>query len=263
MGYLMRAQDDDTCRRCSEALATAAHDLKAPLALLRGYIELLASPKLGPLQPNQEAVLKEMKGSADLLGRFADEFLTYYRVQAGLELSLAPSDLNACVGELISLWSTRFRRKEVALEWVPGEVPERFAFDSDKLQHVLANLLDNACKFTPAGGKVTVETSSYLWERRARGQGAYAGADRRSSGSRGPNCARIDVCDTGPGIAPEDYQEVFHEFSQSREPEHIGEGMGLGLAIARRLTELHGGKIWVESLPGKGSRFSLVLPFRR
>lgn len=258
----MRAEDD-ICRRCSEALATAAHDLKAPLALLRGYIELLASPKLGPLQPNQEAVLQEMKSSADLLGKFADEFLTYYKVQAGLELSLAPSDLNACVGEMLGLWTTRFRRKGIVLDWVPGELPALFAFDSHKVQHVLANLLDNACKFTPAGGKVTVETSSYLWERRARGQSAYAGEDRRSRGGRGPNCARIDVCDSGPGIAPEDYQEVFHEFSQSRDPDHKNEGMGLGLAIARRLTELHGGKIWVESLPGQGSRFSLVLPFRR
>lgn len=255
---LAGGDEEEACQRC-RAIATAAHDLKTPLAVLRGYIDLLTSRKLGPLNPRQESVLQEMTDSAERLRRFTDEFLTYYGMQAGIKLRLEEHDLDECVVDVVTMWTPQFTKKAVPLYWLPASNLPKFSFDYDKVQHIVSNLLDNACKFTPQGGSVWVRTGSYFWERRNTQQ-RYSGRDRRGNRAANTNCARIDVADTGPGIAPENLQEIFKEFRQLAGTEAQRRGMGLGLAIAKRLTEMHRGKIWVESTPGKGSQFSVVLP---
>jgi signal transduction histidine kinase len=137
-----------------------------------------------------------------------------------------------------------------------------FFFDWLKVQHIISNLLENALKFTPAGGRVTVSTRRHSWERRNVRLRADVDRERRNSNGEYSGCSgvRIDVSDNGPGIPAEFHLEIFNEFLQVRQSEP-SQGMGLGLAIARRLVEAHGGKIWVESKLGHGSRFSVALPY--
>ena len=260
--YEAPAAMEEKCRRCGQAIATAAHDLKTPLAVLQGYIELLASTKLGPLTVRQESVLKEMHASAERLRRFTDEFLTYYGVQTGVELKPETADLNHCVGDVYKMWAPLFAKEAVAFYWLPCADLPRVAFDYHKVQHVVSNLLDNALKLTPTGGSVWIQMEPYFWERRTPTR-TYEGQERRKARMPQPNCARINVSDTGPGIAPENFQEIFEEFRQGHSNGAKHNGMGLGLAIAKRLVEMHGGKIWVESDLGRGSKFSLVLPFQK
>ena len=125
-----------------------------------------------------------------------------------------------------------------------------------KLQHIVSNLIENALKHTPAQGAVTVTVTSCFWERR-KAQSEFLFNLERKESRKMENAVRIDVSDTGPGIAAEHHDEIFEDFVQL--PSGSARGTGLGLAIARRLVEAHGGVIWVESAPGKGSKFSVLL----
>jgi signal transduction histidine kinase len=106
---------------------------------------------------------------------------------------------------------------------------------------------------------VWLSAEPHLWERRSTKESRTA-AERRKQSAALPNAVRITVADTGIGIAPEFQQEVFEDFFKLPQPERNPNGMGLGLAIARRLVQAHGGKIWMESQPGSGSKFSFLLP---
>ena len=242
------------------ALASAAHELKTPLAVMLGYTDLLLNGGLGPVSEAQKAVLQEMQQNASRLQKFVNTFLTFSSLESGkFELSKELGDVNDCIAEMMEHWSVRFEQRGIRCEFLPDRSLPPFCFDGPKLQHIVSNLLDNALKFTPADGKITVGTQPYWWERRNSRQNAVHPQDRRGLlGAPQYNAARISVADTGPGIPPEHHLEIFEEFLRFR-PEQT-EGVGLGLAIVRRLVEAHGGKIWVESEVGRGSNFLFLLP---
>jgi signal transduction histidine kinase len=250
---------EERCRRCREVIASAAHDLNTPIAVLAGYMELLQDARLGPITPKQAAIFKEIAENIARLRRFTNQFLAFHRVQLGVELELIENDLNRCASEVLAMWASQFDKKGIAHYFLPALQLPTFKFDYDKMQHVISNLLDNALKYTDRGGSVWIQTEPYLWDRRANNR-AWAKTERRHRNAPGANVARVNVCDTGPGIAPEFHLEIFEEFR--RVDDGSNGGSGLGLAIARRLVEGHGGKIWVESERGKGSKFSFVLPLR-
>jgi signal transduction histidine kinase len=156
------------------------------------------------------------------------------------------------------MWTPVFEQKGVLLQCPATPEDLRFSFDSQKLQQVISNLLENALRFTPAGGRVTVSAALHFWDRRSERR--LVAEERRVRSHNAPNSARIVVADTGPGIAPEFQQEIFEEFF-SASPPGIAPGIGLGLTIARHLVHAHGGKIWVESAPGSGSQFYILIPF--
>jgi signal transduction histidine kinase len=248
--------------RCTDALASAAHDLKTPLAILSGYIELLQNEKIGPLSERQRSILQDMQASSARLEHFIQDFLTFSVLETGeLKMKFETGDMNACLGEVCSFWSARFQQKSVALYYLANEKLAPFIFDYAKVQRVLSNLLDNAAKFTPAGGTVWLHAEPHMWERRANylTPPTY---DRRKLKSEIPNSVKVSVSDTGPGIAPEFHQEIFDDFFRLAQAGASGEGVGLGLAIARRLVQAFGGKIWVESEQGAGSKFCFLLPLR-
>ncbi len=249
-------------RRRTVALGTAAHQLKTPLAVIAGYIELLLTKKAGPLDDRQRQILEESQFNCLRLQQFIEDFLSYSALETGhLNMKFEVGDLNACLSELYSYWLSPFQKKGVALYLPAQKKLPSFPFDYDKVQHVVSNLLENSLKFTPAGGTVWLTAGPYMWERRSR-QERNVIEDKRKQTAAAANVVRVAVSDTGPGIAPEYHQEIFDDFVKLPQPEEPSGGMGLGLAIARRLVLAHGGKIWVESEPGSGSTFSFLLPLK-
>jgi signal transduction histidine kinase len=242
------------------ALASAAHELKTPLAVMSGYTDLLLSERLGPLSHAQKSVLNEMQQNAARLQKFIHMFLTFSALESGkFEIARELGDINECVAEIVQDWSIRFEKHGIACEFVPDRTLPPVYVDSLKLQHIISNLLDNALKFSPVGGRIRITTEPHLWERRiVRQDVAIANEHRKSDRPFRCNSVKISVTDNGPGIPAEYHLQIFNEFL-CLQPERAG-GMGLGLAIARRLVEAHGGKIWVESEVGRGSTFSLLLP---
>ncbi len=241
------------------ALASAAHELKTPLGVMSGYTDLLLGESLGPLNQSQKKVLGEMQQNAARLQKYIHTFLTFSALESGkLELAREQGNINDCVAEVLSHWAVPREKRRLACEFAPDQSLPTFLFDCLKVQHIVSNLVENALKFTPAGGSISVKTESHLWERRSPVQKAAFPEERRKSRSAKHNSVKISVADSGPGIPAEYHFEIFNEFLRLQ-PEKT-EGMGLGLAIARRLVEAHGGKIWVESEVGRGSTFSFLLP---
>ena len=249
--------DENHCSACRDALAAAAHELKTPLAIMGGYLNLLLTEKLGPLTPQQLEVLTEMQDNGERLTNFVQNVLSYATLKVTrYEIQNEVADINACLREIAEFWSQRFQDKAIAFYFFPDENVPAFPFDWYKVQHVVSNLLDNAMKYTPSSGTVWLHVEPYFWERRAVKRKPLI--ERRRRLVANPNCCRISVADTGPGIAPEYQQEIFEEYFRLTSEGTRAEGHGLGLAIARRLVQAAGGKIWVESEPGSGSKFSFL-----
>ncbi len=249
---------EEHCTSCRDALASAAHELKTPLAIMGGYLHLLLAQKLGPLNPRQMEVLTEMQANGVRLSNFVQNLLTYATLKVDrFEMQYEVGDINGCVREIAEVWAQRFQDKAIAFYFLPGERLQPFPFDYYKVQHVVSNLLDNAMKYTPSSGTVWLHIEPYFWERRTIQR--PPAVERRRQRVTSPNCCRISVSDNGPGIAPEFQQEIFDEYFRLTPEGTRAEGYGLGLAIARRLVQAAGGKIWVESEPGNGSKFSFLL----
>ena len=237
-------------------LASAAHELKTPLAVIKGYYDLLLAGSLGRLTDKQRDILEESKDSCERLVRLVSMFLNYSALESGkLVLQLRENDLRDCLDELAKRWAEAFQRKNVKLDWAFDPSIPNFRFDYQKVQQAAANLLDNALKHTPAGGSVTLRAIPHFWERRVSEVAPVQ--ERRRFRLPRPNSVEVSVADTGPGIAPEHHQEIFEDFVRV---DRNTTGMGLGLAIAKRLVQAHRGKIWVESESRNGSKFTFLLP---
>jgi len=253
------ARLQEQVRQRTVTLAAAAHELRTPLAIVFGYIELLLTGKPGPLGARQREILEEAQANCGRLQRFVQDFLTLGALETGkLTMKFEPADLTDCLCEVCDLWLTRFQDKGVALYYPTNHEVGQFPFDYPKIQHAISNLLENALKFTPPGGTVWLTAEPHVWDRHI-GRG-YRLSESKSAEPVEANAVRVTVADTGPGIPPEYHQEVFDDFFKLPQPGSEPEGMGLGLAIAKRLVQAHGGKIWVESEPGAGCTFAIVLP---
>ena len=237
-------------------LASAAHELKTPLAVIKGYYDLLLTGSLGKLTEKQRDILEESKESCERLVRLVSMFLNYSALESGkLVLQLRENDLRDCLEEIASRWSEGYQRKGVKLESQLDPSIPTFKFDYQKVQQVTFNLLDNALKHTPAGGTVTLRARPHFWERRVAQ--VTPTEERRRFRLPRPNSVEVSVSDSGAGIAPEHHQEIFEDFMRV---DKNTSGMGLGLAIAKRLIQAHRGKIWVESEAQRGSTFAFLLP---
>ena len=237
-------------------LASAAHELKTPLAVIKGYYDLLLSGSLGKLTDKQRDILQESKESCERLVRLVSMFLNYSALESGkLVLHLRENDLRDCLSELATRWHEAFVRKHVRLDTLLNTDIPIFKFDYQKVQQTVANLLDNSLKHTPGGGNVSLRAELHFWERRSAEE--VQTQDRRRERVQQPNCVRVSVSDSGPGIASEHHQEIFEDFVRV---DRTSSGMGLGLAIAKRLVQAHRGKIWVESEPRRGCTFTFLLP---
>ena len=241
-------------------LASAAHELKTPLAVIKGYYDLLLTGSLGRLSEKQRDILEESKESCERLVRLVSMFLNYSALESGkLVLQLRENDLRDCLDEMAKRWSEAFQRKGVRLDVNLDPSIPSFRFDYQKVQQAAANLLDNSLKHTPSGGTVTLVAKPHFWERRVA-EVAAPNQERRRFRLPRPNSVEVSVSDSGSGIAPEHHQEIFEDFVRV---DRNTSGMGLGLAIAKRLVQAHRGKIWVESESKRGSTFHFLLPIEQ
>jgi two-component system, NtrC family, sensor kinase len=226
-------------RHKSEFLANMSHELRTPLNAIIGFSQVLRERLFGEVNEKQAEYLDDILSSANHLLSLINDILDLSKVEAGqVELDVAPFSLEEALESGVVMVRERATNEHVRLVVSPAPDLDVVAGDERRVRQVIFNLLSNAVKFTPAGGEVDV-------------------CALRVDGE-----ARISVSDTGPGIAPEDQQRIFEEFQQTDTGIEQREGTGLGLALSKRLVELHGGRIWVESEVGKGSTFVFTLPLR-
>jgi signal transduction histidine kinase len=228
----------------SEFLANMSHELRTPLNAIIGFSEVLTEQMFGDVNDKQREYLMDIHGSGHHLLTLINDILDLSKIEAGrMELELSSFDLSMLLDNAMTLVRERAARHGLALALDVAGGIEEWVADQRKVKQVVINLLSNAVKFTPAGGKVTL---------RARRIDVSDSA-----------AVEIAVVDTGVGIAHDQQALVFEEFRQaSGNYLRKAEGTGLGLALAKRFVELHGGTIRVESEPGHGSTFAFVLPLR-
>ena len=228
-------------RHKDEFLANMSHELRTPLNAIIGFSEVMLERMFGELTDKQEEYLNDILSSGRHLLSLINDILDLSKIEAGrMELDLADFNLPVAIDNALTLVHERAARRGLTLTQHVDEALGEFRGDERKIKQVLLNLLSNAIKFTPEGGRVDV---------RAHLKG---------------DVVQIAVADTGVGIAPEDQDAVFEEFRQvGTDLAKKHEGTGLGLALARRFVELHGGNLWLESEVGAGSTFTFELPVRR
>ena len=221
----------------SEFLANMSHELRTPLNAILGFSQVLRERMFGDLNAKQEEYVDDILSSGYHLLSLINDVLDLSKVEAGqLALDVAPFSLQDALESGVVMVRERATTDgvQVALAAVPNV--DVVTGDERRIRQVIFNLLSNAVKFTPAGGAVDVRATQVNGE------------------------VRVSVADTGPGIALEDRARIFEEFQQTEAGGEQREGTGLGLALSKRLVELHGGRIWVDSELGKGSTFVFTLP---
>jgi signal transduction histidine kinase len=232
----------DTAEAASRAksafLTTMSHELRTPLNAIAGYVELIDMELRGPVTPAQRADLERIRRSQQHLLALINDILNLVRIESGqvrLELADVPlADATERVADLIALQA---ERKGVVFEKTTCDPRANVRADADKLQQVLLNLLTNAVKFTPSGGRIRLECEG------------------------GERIGHLRVRDTGIGIPSDKLEHVFEPFVQlNRTLSSNTDGVGLGLSISRNLARAMGGDITVVSTPGSGSTFTVTLP---
>jgi signal transduction histidine kinase/putative methionine-R-sulfoxide reductase with GAF domain len=224
----------------SEFLANMSHELRTPLNAVIGFSEVLRDRMFGELNEKQEEYLNDIHASGQHLLSLINDILDLSKIEAGrMELALADFDLPTAIDNALTLVRERAGRRGITLGCEIDEPMGMIQGDERKMKQVLLNLLSNALKFTPEGGRIDVRTALKK------------------------GTVEISVTDTGVGIAPEDQEAIFEEFRQVGTSDKKVEGTGLGLALSRRFVELHGGRIWVRSQKGVGSTFTFTIPVQR
>ena len=227
-------------RHKSEFLANMSHELRTPLNAVIGFSDVLKEQYFGPLNGKQHEYVRDINESGQHLLSLINDILDLSKIEAGrLDLDLSRFNLPSAIDNALVLVRERAHRQNLQLKSaIAADIGDMVA-DERKLKQILINLLTNAVKFSHPGGWVLV------------------------SASRGTSEVTISVTDSGMGIAPQDQAAIFEEFHQLKTTGSAKqEGTGLGLALAKRFTELHGGRIWVESDAGSGATFTFTLPDR-
>jgi signal transduction histidine kinase len=220
-------------------LSNVSHELKTPLTAIEGLADNMLDGVTGPLTRKQANYMNGIKESTERLERLINDLLDLSVIEAGkTQLRATTFSMPALLREVTNTLKPMAEEKQINLEIETSFGNSTACGDRDKITQVLTNLIGNAIKFTPAHGKVTMrsEPTNDGW-------------------------LRVAVTDTGPGVAPEEASRIFNEFYQITQPgREKSKGVGLGLAISKKLVEMHGGRIEVESFGGRGSKFSFTVP---
>ena len=229
----------------SEFLANMSHELRTPLNSIIGFSDFLLQSKTGPLLDKQKRYIENITKAGEHLLSLISDILDLSKIEAGkMKLELAKFNLKELIEGCIALFKEKSIRHNIILDYVL-EIKGDIVADEQKIRQVLLNLISNAFKFTPDRGSV------YVYARKAQDEAAGSFIE-------------ISVVDSGIGISKEDQKKLFQPFQQidsSVSKKH--QGTGLGLNLCKKIIELHGGRIWIESDTGKGCRFMFVLPLDR
>jgi signal transduction histidine kinase/HAMP domain-containing protein len=223
----------------SEFVSTVSHDLRAPLTMIQGYASMV--PIVGDLNEQQSNYLRKISLETEKISRLVHNVLNLGRMESNLGLQLERKQVREVLERVVNSLQARAAQKRIqlVLESIRADLPEIEA-DQDLLQQALFNLVENAIKFTNSDGKVTLDAQV------------------------SPDQITLTVQDTGIGISPTDQTRLFEKYySPARKGSKIEGGTGLGLAIVKSIVERHGGRVWVESQLGKGSKFFLAIPIRQ
>lgn len=213
-----------------------SHDLRTPLTSIIGYLEFLEDDLAGPLTPGQREYVAQIEKGTTRLERLVDDLLDFARIEAGtFRLSVEPVDLVAKIRSVLKSLQPQAKDGRIDLQADLPEHPLVLQLDPARIERVLLNLIGNALKFTPAGGRIQAKARET------------------------PTGVRVEISDTGPGIAPEDRPMLFRPFTQLA-PGIQKRGTGLGLSICKSLIEAHGGEIGLSSAPGQGCLAWFTLP---
>jgi signal transduction histidine kinase/HAMP domain-containing protein len=225
-------------RHKTEFLANMSHELRTPLNAVIGFSDVLLEKMFGDLNERQEEYLQDILSSGRHLLSLINDILDLAKIEAGkLELELEGCDLRALLEGSLVMVKERAMAHGITLSLEIADKLDTIVSDERKVKQILYNLLSNAVKFTPDKGKVGIVAQQV------------------------DDAVQITVWDTGVGIAPQDHQRIFEEFQQVASGLTAKtEGTGLGLTLAKRFVELHGGTIAVDSAPGQGSKFTFTLP---
>jgi signal transduction histidine kinase/CRP-like cAMP-binding protein len=253
----------------NQFVAGMSHELRTPLNAIIGFSEVLLDPSLTVSEEERRQFLTDILTSGKHLLGLINEVLDLAKIEAGqMTLQVATADLGEVFEQVHSTTRPLATKKriELGVDRDPDLPP--FAMDAARIRQVLLNLVGNALKFTPEGGRVWVTARLTEDGRGAEGpgsRGAEEGAPLPLGSPAPQQSVEVAVRDTGPGIPPEDHERIFLEFQQSDAAKSTPnvEGTGLGLALARKFVEMHGGRIWVTSEIGSGATFTFTLPVNR
>jgi two-component system phosphate regulon sensor histidine kinase PhoR len=232
------SREKEVERLKNELISTVSHELRTPLTTMKEFVSIVFDGIAGPLTAEQKEYLNIIMSNMNRLGRMINDLFDISKLEAGrMELKKRLVDPLLLIKDQLVSFMPEAENKKIALSaCLPEELPQLY-IDPDRITQVLVNLIGNALKFTPEGGKVLVEAKEL------------------------DDSLQIQVTDTGVGIAKENFSKLFDRFQQiDRKPGPGAKGTGLGLAISKSVIEMHKGKIWVESEVGKGSRFIFTLP---
>ena len=224
-------------RHKSEFLANMSHELRTPLNAIIGFADVLGQRMFGGLNERQSDYVQDIRASGQHLLSLINDILDLAKVEAG-RMELAPSDfsLRDVLTSSVTIIRDRAASHRIAVDLKIDDNIDRIVADERKVRQIFLNLLSNAVKFTPDGGSINVRAEASKTD------------------------ALVSVRDSGVGIGLEDQARIFEEFRQARDRSRDTEGTGLGLPLAKSFVELHGGRLWVVSEPGKGSTFTFSLP---
>lgn len=234
-------------RAKSEFLANMSHELRTPLNAIIGFSEALGDGIYGPLNDKQREYIKDIERSGIRLLNTINDIIDVSRIEAGVvNIETSEFSLKELIYSSEAIFSEKAKKHNIEMIYSVEDGIDIITGDQRKLKQVLVNLISNAIKFTPDGGKVNIK------------------ARRASNACEDKGILDfIEICveDTGIGIAKEDMPRLFQPFEQLESPyQKRYEGTGLGLFLIKRLVEMMGGRIWVQSEKGKGSRFTFVIP---
>jgi two-component system sensor histidine kinase VicK len=237
----------------TELLATFVHELKTPVTSIKEAISLLVDACQDKIDKKRHRILLIAQDEINRLARMIDNFLKFASIEAGkVRLLLEPIKIHEVLNEVIESQTILLQKKKMRVKKIYTVKDITLLADRDRIFEAIANLIDNALKFTPENNTVTIQTKTLK---------PHASLKRNYHINPKFNYLMFTISDTGPGIPKKDLDRVFIKFERLRTPNKT-RGIGLGLTIAKDIIELHQGKIWATSEMGKGASFHFVIPIK-
>lgn len=234
-----------------DLIATLAHELKTPVTSIKEAISLLSDLNNDKLNKKNRRIIAIAQDEIDRLIRMIDNFLKVSSIESGkTQIEKERVKVEDIINLVLDAYSLKILSKRMHIVKHYSKTPVVISVDKDRIFEALANILDNALKFTPADGTITIKTH-------ITSNHAGAISDRRAVNKN--RFLLITISDTGPGISKNNLERIFRKFERVKSTKHI-RGIGLGLTITRNIVELHDGKIWATSTKNSGAEFNILLP---